>query len=179
MGKIVEVKFVLRQVGRLRKRNKMKKQALGCPVRAIVLSFLSVWVMIGQQQSTEPTTPLRSGEASEATMTTPVTGKPRVFLQATSHGNQWNARRDQSMEMSKDFERECPELRITMNQQMADYSVVLNHIEHGFARDNQFQIADKNGDLLTRTKEGGSIRGGVKKACATILADWTNKLEHR
>jgi hypothetical protein len=57
------------------------------------------------------------------------------------------------MEMSKDFERECPELRITMNQQMADYSVVLNHIEHGFARDNQFQIADKNGDLLTRTKE--------------------------
>src|ERR1039457_2310171 len=30
--------------------------------------------------------------------------KPRVFLQSSSHGNNWNAHRDQSMEMSKDFE---------------------------------------------------------------------------
>ena len=80
------------------------------------------------------------------------------------------------MEMSKDFERICPDVRITLNQQMADYTVALNHIEVGlFARDNQFQIADKNGDLLTNTKEGGSINGGVKKACGQILADWAKK----
>jgi hypothetical protein len=70
------------------------------------------------------------------------------------------------MEMSKDFERNCPDVRVTLNQQMADYTVLLNHIELGLLnRDNQFQIADKNGDLISHTKEGGSINGGVKKAC--------------
>jgi hypothetical protein len=101
---------------------------------------------------------------------------PRVFLQSASYGNDWNARRDQSMEMSKDFERECSDVRVTLNQQVADYTLVLNHIEVAwFGRDNQFQIADKNGDLLSKTKEGGSINGGVKVACATILADWATK----
>jgi len=100
---------------------------------------------------------------------------PRVFLQSASHGNTWNARRDQSMEMSKDFEKECPGVRVTVNQQMADYTVLLNHIELGlFARDNQIQVADKNGDLL-QTKEGGGIKGGVKKVCELIVADWTKQ----
>lgn len=101
--------------------------------------------------------------------------QPRVFLQAASHGNTWNARRDQSMEMSKDFEKECPNVRVTVNQQMADYTVLLNHIEVGlFARDNQLQVADKNGDLLV-TKEGGGIKGGVKKTCDLILANWSKQ----
>jgi len=104
-------------------------------------------------------------------------GKPRLFLQSQSHGNQWNARRDQSMEMSKDFEKDCPGVRITLNQQMADHTVALNHIEVGWARDNQFQIADRNGDLLSKTKEGGSIAKGVKKACVQILADWNSKVK--
>jgi hypothetical protein len=98
--------------------------------------------------------------------------KPRVYLSSSSKGSQWNAARDQSMEMSKDFENECPGIRVTINQSVADYSVLLNHIEHGFARDNQIQIANKDGDLISKTKEGGSINGGVKKACAVILADW-------
>jgi hypothetical protein len=98
--------------------------------------------------------------------------QPRVFLQSASHGNTWNARRDQSMEMSKDFERVCPGVRVTINQQMADYTVLLNHIELGlFARDNQMQVADKNGDLL-KTNEGGGIKGSVKKVCELILVDW-------
>lgn len=101
--------------------------------------------------------------------------KPRVYLQSESKGTNRNAGRDQSMEMSKDFEQDCPGVRITINQQMADYTVMLNHIEMGFVRDNQFQIADKSGDLLSRTKEGGSIRGGVKKACQAILSDWGKK----
>jgi hypothetical protein len=77
------------------------------------------------------------------------------------------------MEMSKDFEEVCPGVRVTITQQMADYTVLLNHIEIGlFVRDNQFQIADKSGDLLAKTKEGGSIKGGVKKVCDLILANW-------
>ena len=101
--------------------------------------------------------------------------QPRVFLQSASHGNTWNARRDQSMEMSKDFEKVCSGVRVTINQQVADYTVLLNHIELGlFARDNQMQVADKNGDLL-QTKEGGGIKGGVKKVCDLILADWAKQ----
>ena len=79
------------------------------------------------------------------------------------------------MEMSKDFVKVCPGVRVTLNQQMADYTVVLNHIEVGlFARDNQMQVADKNGDLL-QTKEGGGIKGGVKQVCELILANWSKQ----
>jgi hypothetical protein len=106
----------------------------------------------------------------------PTAGKPRVFLTSASKGPNRNAARDQSMEMSKDFERDCPDIRISINQQAADYTVALNHIEIGlFVRDNQFQVANKDGDLISTTKEGGSIAGGVKKACAVILADWSKK----
>ena|SRR5215813_15332174 len=101
--------------------------------------------------------------------------KPRVYLTAASKGNQWNAARDQSMEMSKDFEKDCPSVRVTINQSVADYTVLLNHIEHGFVRDNQIQVANKDGDLISRTKEGGSIRGNIKKACGIIMADWANR----
>jgi hypothetical protein len=66
-------------------------------------------------------------------------------------------------------------VRVTINQQMADYVILLNHIEVGFARDNQIQVANKDGDLLSKTKEGGSIAGGMKKACALILSDWANQ----
>jgi hypothetical protein len=96
---------------------------------------------------------------------------PRVFLQSESHGNNWNARRDQSMEMSKDFLKACPGVRVTINQQMADYTMALNHIEAGFRRDNQIQVFEKDGDLL-KNKEGGSIKGDVKGVCDLILADW-------
>jgi hypothetical protein len=82
---------------------------------------------------------------------------PRVFLTSQSKGLNQNAARDQSMEMSKDFERDCPAVKITIIQSAADYTVALNHIEIGlFVRDNQFQIADRNGDLISKTKEGGS-----------------------
>jgi hypothetical protein len=100
--------------------------------------------------------------------------KPRVFLSSASKGSNRNAERDQSMEMSKDLEKDCSGVKITINQQAADYTILLNHIEHGLlVRDNQIQIANKDGDLISRTKEGGSIKGDVKKACETIIADWT------
>lgn len=79
------------------------------------------------------------------------------------------------MEMGKDLEGDCPAVRITISQDMADYTILLNHIEVGFARDNQIEVANKQGDLISRTKEGGSIRGGMKKACQTVLADWAKK----
>jgi hypothetical protein len=115
-----------------------------------------------------------------AAATVPVPGAnsgkpPRVFLQSASHGSNKNAARDQSMEMSKDFEKDCAGVKVTINQNAADYTVLLNHIEHGFTRDNQIQVANRDGDLISKTKEGGSIASNVKKACGIILADWAKK----
>jgi hypothetical protein len=101
--------------------------------------------------------------------------KPRIYLQSSSKGGNLNAARDQSMEMGKDFERDCPQVRVSLNQNMADYTVNLSHIEQGWIRDNQIQIANKDGDLISKTKEGGSIAGAVKKACVLIEADWAKK----
>jgi hypothetical protein len=106
---------------------------------------------------------------------TDVSSKPRVFMLSASKGNTWNAHRNQSMELGRDFERVCPEVRITVNEQMADYTVALNHIEVGWiARDNQVQVSDRNGDVLS-TKQVGSINNGAKKACAMILENWNGK----
>ncbi len=142
------------------------------PVAASAASVAPVQAQPAPAPSQQPTAPVQ-----QPVQNAPVVKgqSPRVFLQAASHGNTWNARRDQSMEMGKDFEKVCPGVRVTINQQAADYTVILNHIEVGlFARDNQMQIADKNGDLL-ETKEGGGIKGGVKKVCDLILSDWAKQ----
>jgi hypothetical protein len=54
--------------------------------------------------SAAPTTPPAAQQPPRAAYM-PSPSRPRVFLQAQSHGSLWNATRDQSMEMSKDFER--------------------------------------------------------------------------
>jgi hypothetical protein len=79
------------------------------------------------------------------------------------------------MEMSKDLEKGCPGVQVTILQQVADYTVLLNHIEAGFVRDNQIQVANKEGDLISKTKEGGSIAAGMKRACTLIVADWAKR----
>jgi hypothetical protein len=61
-----------------------------------------------------------------AVTATPVAGhpanKPRVFLEARSHSDLWNGNRNQSMEMSKDFGRDCPDIQISVNRTLADYT---------------------------------------------------------
>jgi hypothetical protein len=106
--------------------------------------------------------------------------KPRVFLRAQSHSSGLHESRDQSMEMSKDFQEECPGVQISVNPHLLDYTVDLNHTESDFVRQNQLQVANKDGELVSGTSGGGSIkgpsiRGGVKKACDVILADWAKK----
>jgi hypothetical protein len=103
--------------------------------------------------------------------------KPRVFLRSQSHETGWNASKDQSMEMSKDFQEVCPDVQVSINQYVVDYSVELNHIEHSFVRYNQMQVANKNGDLVSKTRNSGSIKGGVKQACEAIVADWASKTQ--
>jgi hypothetical protein len=126
---------------------------------------------------------------SSAALVVPVVGgaptvsaanKPRVFLRAQSHSSGFHESRDQSMEMSKDFQEECPGVQISVNPHLLDYTVDLNHTESDFVRQNQIQVANKDGDLVSGPSGGGSIkgpsiRGGVKKACDVILADWAKK----
>ena len=130
------------------------------------------------RNSPEPRSPMTPpAETSGSDSASANTGdEPRVYLQAQSRGTNRNADRDQSMEMSKDFEKGCPAVKVTINQNAADYTVLLNHIEVGLlVRDNQFQIANRQGDLISKTNEGGSIAKGVKRACEVILADWSKE----
>jgi hypothetical protein len=148
--------------------------------------------LTAHSESPSSGSPIASVEAAQSPVATPApavqgtalyraepgqpSNKPRLYLESASKGSNRNAARDQSMEMSKDFEKDCPEVRMTINSSMADYTILLNHIEHGLlVRDNQIQIANKDGDLISRTKEGGSIRGDVKRACEIILGDWAKK----
>jgi hypothetical protein len=117
---------------------------------------------------------------AEATPAVRIANKPRVFLRAQSHSSGLHESRDQSMEMSKDFQEECPGVQISVNPHLLDYTVDLNHTESDFVRQNQLQVANKDGDLVSGASGGGSIkgpsiRGGVKKACDVILADWAKK----
>jgi hypothetical protein len=98
--------------------------------------------------------------------------KPRVFLRAKSHSDSWTAGRNQSMEMSKDFGDVCPGIKVSVSHELSDYTVSLNHTEHGFYRDNQVQVVNRAGDIISGTREGGSIKSRVKDACADIVADW-------
>ncbi len=116
----------------------------------------------------------------EGTPAVRTANKPRVFLRAQNHSSGWHESRDQSMEMSKDFQEVCPEVQISVNSHLLDYTVDLNHTEFDFVRQNQIQVVNKNGDLVSGTRgigsiKGPSIKGGVKKACEVILADWAKK----
>jgi hypothetical protein len=113
----------------------------------------------------------KSGEASR-----PVRGTlSRVYLESVSSGTNRNAARDQSMEMAKDFLKVCPNVKITLYQSAADYTIRLNHIEHGWLyRDNQIEVFDRNGDLM-HNKEGGSIKRNVHQACDLIYSDWSRQ----
>jgi hypothetical protein len=101
--------------------------------------------------------------------------QPRVYLESVSRGSNRNASRDQSMEMAKDFLKVCSEVKITINQNTADYTIRLNHIEHGLLyRDNQIEVFDRNGDLM-RNREGGSIKRNVQQACDLIHGDYAQQ----
>jgi hypothetical protein len=152
--------------------------------KIITSTFLALPIIIFGQ-TTPNTKPAQAPTVSDATSSSassPVTGASvpaprvlRIFLQSASKGLNRNAARDQSSEMAKDFERDCPAIKITINQSRADYTVTLNHVEVGlFVRDNQFEVYDADGDRM-KGKEGGSIKNGVKGVCALISADWATK----
>jgi hypothetical protein len=101
--------------------------------------------------------------------------KPRVFFTFANKGVNLSTAQNQSIEMSHDFERECPAVQITMDRVRADYKVSLYNTQNGHASASRMQITDRDGDFLSKVEGGESIDERVKQACNVIVADWTGK----
>jgi hypothetical protein len=121
--------------------------------------------------------------------------KPRVFVQGkgsedvSTHGSgaggrhwaTWGAKsaidsHDEGMEVTKDLQKGCPGVIVTLNQSNADYVIMLNRESkqnRGLLRTNsQVQVANRNGDVLG-TAATRTVGNAAKDSCALIMADWS------
>lgn len=120
--------------------------------------------------------------------------KPRVFVQgkgsqdvSTSggavggkHWGSWGSKsaidsHDESMEVTKDLQKNCTSVTVTLNQSNADYTVMLNRESkhnRGLLRTNsQLEVANKVGDVLG-TNATHTVGNAAKDACQMIMSDW-------
>ncbi|HLZ39864.1 MAG TPA: hypothetical protein VKQ11_02820 [Candidatus Sulfotelmatobacter sp.] len=120
--------------------------------------------------------------------------KPRVFVQGKGsedvqssgsggggrHWGAWGSKstidsHDEGMEVSKDLQKNCPDVTVTLNQQNADYTVMLNRESkknRGLLRSNsQVEVANRQGDVLG-TNATHTVGNAAKDACQLITADW-------
>lgn len=120
--------------------------------------------------------------------------KPRVFVQGKGsedvqssgaggggrHWGTWGSRstidsHDEGMEVSKDLQKNCSGVTVTLNQTAADYTVMLNRESkknRGLLRTNsQVEVANRLGDVLG-TNATHTVGNAAKDACQLILADW-------
>jgi hypothetical protein len=120
--------------------------------------------------------------------------KPRIYVQGKGsenvsstgsggggqHWAAWGSKstidsHDESMEVTKDLQKECSGATLTINQANADYVVMMNRESkknRGLLRTNsQIQVANKAGDVIG-TNATRTVGNAAKDACALILADW-------
>ncbi len=120
--------------------------------------------------------------------------KPRVYVQgkgsenvstngAAGGGHRWATwgskstidAHDESMEVTKDLQKNCTSAIVTINQANADYIVMMNRESkqnRGLLRSNsQVQVANKAGDIIT-TSSTHTVGNAAKDACTAIMADW-------
>jgi hypothetical protein len=120
--------------------------------------------------------------------------KPRVFVQGKGSenvssngsgggGHHWGAwgskstidSHDESMEVTKDLQKNCAGAIVTVNQANADYTIMMNRESkqnRGLLRSNsQIQVANKAGDVIG-TNATRTVGNAAKDACNLILADW-------
>jgi hypothetical protein len=120
--------------------------------------------------------------------------KPRVFVQGKGsenvssngsgvgghHWATWGSKstidaHDESMEVTKDLQKNCSGAIITINQANADYIVMMNRESkqnRGLLRSNsQIQVANKAGDVIG-TNATHTVGNAAKDACNLIVADW-------
>jgi len=120
--------------------------------------------------------------------------KPRVFVQGKGsedvqssgaggggkHWGTWGSRstmdsHDEGMQVTKDLQKDCSGVIVTLNQSNADYTVMLNRESkknRGLLRTNsQVQVANKAGDVIG-TNATRTVGNASKDACQLITADW-------
>jgi len=112
-------------------------------------------------------------------------GTENLFINATGNGSRWfrtghvestTDSHDESMEVTKNLQKECPDIAITLSQSSADYTVTPNREakqKRGLLRSNsQMQVANRVGDVLgSRTTR--TVNNASRDACTLILSDWT------
>jgi len=121
--------------------------------------------------------------------------KPRVFVQGKGsqdvnssgaggggrHWGTWGSNstidsHDEGMEVTKNLQKECSGVIVTLNQSNADYTVMLNRESkknRGLLRTNsQIQVANRLGDILG-TNATRTVGNASKDACQLIAADWS------
>lgn len=121
--------------------------------------------------------------------------KPRVFVQGKGSedtqssgsgvgGHHWGAwgsksttdSHDEAMEVTKDLQKNCSGVTVTLSQSAADYTVMLNRESkknRGLLRSNsQVEVANRLGDVLG-TNATHTVGNAAKDACQEILADWS------
>jgi len=80
------------------------------------------------------------------------------------------------MEVSKDLQKNCQAVTVTLNQSAADYTVMLNRESkknRGLLRTNsQVEVANRIGDVIG-TNATHTVGNAAKDACQLILADWS------
>ncbi|HKW16454.1 MAG TPA: hypothetical protein VJO35_02995 [Terriglobales bacterium] len=122
--------------------------------------------------------------------------RPRVFVQGkgsqdvnttgeSGGGQHWGVfgskstidSHDESMEITKDLQKNCSGVIITLNQANADYTVLMNRESkknRGLLRSNsQIEVASKSGDILG-TNATHTVGNAAKDACNLIVADWAS-----
>ena len=120
--------------------------------------------------------------------------KPRVIVQGKGsenvssngsggggrHWGAWGSKstidaHDESMEVTKDFQKHCSGAVITIKEDNADYIVMMNRESkqnRGLLRTNsQIQVANKAGDIIG-TNATRTVGNAAKDACNLIMADW-------
>src|SRR3954453_14072292 len=120
--------------------------------------------------------------------------KPRVFVQgkgsqdvntdgAAAGGRHWATfgsrstidAHDESMEVTKDLQKDCSGVVVSLNQSNADYTVLMNRESkknRGLLRSNsQVEVANRAGDILG-TSSTPTVGNAAKDACQLIVSDW-------
>jgi hypothetical protein len=120
--------------------------------------------------------------------------KPRVFVQGKGsenvssngsgaggrHWGAWGSKstidaHDESMEVTKDLQKNCSGALITIKEDNADYIVMMNRESkqnRGLLRSNsQIQVANKAGDVIG-TNATHTVGNAAKDACNLIVSDW-------
>jgi hypothetical protein len=82
---------------------------------------------------------------------------------------------DESMELAKDFSKNCTGVQVTVNQDAADYVTSLNRESKAkkgiLSKNDQIMVSNKAGDVLLSSTVR-SVSTAAKDACNIILSDF-------